>query len=59
VARLRPGEARFRVFARHRGGHAPCFYDRQEGAPIMKYGIAWLIGIPPVLIVAWFLFNHC
>jgi len=25
----------------------------------MKYGIAWLIGIPPVLIVAWFLFNHC
>jgi hypothetical protein len=27
--------------------------------PTMKYGVAWLIGIPPVLIAAWFLFNHC
>ena len=26
---------------------------------VMKYGLAWLIGIPPVLIAAWFLFNHC
>jgi hypothetical protein len=25
----------------------------------MKYGLAWLIGIPPVIIAAWFLLNHC
>jgi hypothetical protein len=25
----------------------------------MKYGLAWLVGVPPVLIAAWFLFNHC
>jgi len=25
----------------------------------MKYGIAWLIGIPPVLIVGWFVLSHC
>ncbi len=25
----------------------------------VKYGIAWLIGVPPVLIAAWFLLNHC
>jgi hypothetical protein len=26
---------------------------------IVKYGIAWLIGIPPLLILAWFLVNNC
>jgi hypothetical protein len=26
---------------------------------IMKYGIAWLIGVPPVLILMWFLLNRC
>ncbi|HVH45412.1 MAG TPA: hypothetical protein VM925_23825 [Labilithrix sp.] len=25
----------------------------------MKYGLAWLLGVPPVLIVGWFLLNHC
>jgi hypothetical protein len=25
----------------------------------MKYGVAWLIGVPPILIVGWFLLNHC
>jgi len=25
----------------------------------MKYGLAWLIGVPPVIIAAWFLLNHC
>lgn len=29
------------------------------GGFIMKYGIAWLVGIPPVLIAIWFLANHC
>ena len=24
----------------------------------MKYGIAWLLGIPTTLIVIWFLVNH-
>jgi hypothetical protein len=24
----------------------------------MKYGIAWLLGVPGVLIVGWFIFNH-
>jgi hypothetical protein len=26
---------------------------------VMKYGIAWLVGIPPFLIAIWFLANHC
>jgi len=25
----------------------------------MKYGIAWLLGVPPVLIIGWFLLNRC
>ena len=25
----------------------------------MKYGLAWLLGVPPVLIAGWFLLNHC
>ena len=25
----------------------------------MKYGIAWLLGVPPVLIVGWMLVNAC
>jgi hypothetical protein len=33
-------------------------YDQRRGEK-MKYGIAWLIGIPPILILAWFLFNNC
>jgi hypothetical protein len=24
----------------------------------MKYGIAYMLGVPGVLIVLWFLFNH-
>jgi hypothetical protein len=24
----------------------------------MKYMVAWLLGVPAVLIFAWFLFNH-
>lgn len=30
-----------------------------EGESVMKYGLAWLLGIPPVLIAGWFLLNHC
>lgn len=26
---------------------------------VMKYGLAWLLGVPPVLIAGWFLLNHC
>lgn len=26
---------------------------------IMKYGVAWLLGVPPILIAGWFLLNHC
>jgi hypothetical protein len=29
------------------------------GGKLMKYGLAWLLGIPPVLIVVWFLMNRC
>jgi len=25
----------------------------------MKYGIAWLVGVPPVLILGWLLLNNC
>jgi len=24
----------------------------------MKYGVAWLLGVPGILILAWFLVNH-
>lgn len=41
-----------RMDARSPGG------DRED-EEVMKYGLAWLIGVPPVLIAAWFLLNHC
>ena len=25
----------------------------------MKYGVAWLLGVPGILILAWFLVNNC
>lgn len=30
-----------------------------EEGQLMKYGLAWLLGVPPVLIAGWFLLNHC
>jgi hypothetical protein len=35
------------------------FFIRRKGGTFMKYGLAWLIGVPPVLIAGWFLLNHC
>jgi hypothetical protein len=26
---------------------------------LMKYALAWLVGIPPILILAWFLVQGC
>jgi hypothetical protein len=26
---------------------------------VMKYGLAWLLGVPPILIVGWFVLKHC
>jgi hypothetical protein len=26
---------------------------------IMKYGVAWLLGVPTIVIAGWFLLNHC
>jgi hypothetical protein len=34
-----------------------CSYLSEEKNE-MKYGIAWLLGIPTTLIVIWFLLNH-
>jgi len=34
-----------------------CSLKRPEGFK-MKYGIAYLLGVPGVLILAWFVFNH-
>ena len=34
-------------------------HHRPEKEIVMKYGVAWLLGIPPVLIAGWFLLNHC
>jgi hypothetical protein len=39
------------------GGATPEAYDRERGG-VVKYGIAWLLGIPFVLIIVWFLFDH-
>jgi hypothetical protein len=25
----------------------------------MKYGIAWLLGVPTVIVVGWFVLAHC
>ena len=32
-------------------------YDLGGGGPV-KYGIAWLLGVPFVLIIVWFLFDR-
>jgi len=32
---------------------------RKEKVSVMKYGLAWLLGVPPVIIAGWFLLNHC
>jgi len=34
-------------------------HDEGARRQIMKYGVAWLLGIPPVIILAWFALNHC
>lgn len=33
-----------------------CPFGQEEKQ--MKYGLAWLLGVPTFLIVIWFLFNH-
>jgi hypothetical protein len=34
---------------------APLF----SGGFIMKYGLAWFLGVPPAIVAIWFLVNHC
>jgi hypothetical protein len=29
-----------------------------KGGPFMKYLFAWMLGVPGVVVLAWFLFNH-
>jgi hypothetical protein len=56
IVRGHVGSRRFTTKVR---GIACVRTSNTETRLIMKYGIAWLIGIPPVLIVGWFLLNHC
>lgn len=46
-----------------RGAYFAALRVAQTRAPLkgtpMKYGLAWLVGVPPVLIVGWFLLNRC
>jgi hypothetical protein len=62
-----PGE---HISSQKRHAHrwsGPCVDERQGGLAThrrgknndMKYGIAWLLGVPPILIAGWFLLNHC
>jgi hypothetical protein len=36
----------------------PHIYGRVNVEDVMKYGVAWLLGVPGILILAWFLVNH-
>lgn len=53
-----PSSARSMTAPRELGGRGGGFVEHSKGGVLMRYLVAWLLGVPGAVILVWFLFAH-